>query len=97
MFSRRMRVCPPEMRFHVYVLELGDGSLYVGTTAKSVRERMQEHVMGTGKRSGRSRDVRKYRADLSPRTVCATRERAEGIERRLAASLRRRGYEVSQG
>jgi predicted GIY-YIG superfamily endonuclease len=76
-------------RFKVYVLELRDGRLYVGSTALALSERLRQH---RGERR-----VKRYRRDLSPPTMCATRERAEGIERRTAARLRARGWEVEQG
>lgn len=92
--------CPRDarglQRFRVYVLELPDGSLYVGVTAKPVQERVREHRMGTGARSGRARDVVRLRRDLSPPAMCATRERAVQIEQRTAERLRRLGWKVSQ-
>lgn len=96
----RELVCTPgpsnRQRFHIYVLELEGGRLYVGSTTKSVAERVREHRAGLGARSGRRRSGR-YRRDLSPKTVCATRERAEEIEVRLARRLRAQGWEVEQG
>jgi predicted GIY-YIG superfamily endonuclease len=87
--------CPHDrsgrQRFRIYVFEHSDGTLYVGSTAKSVAERLREH------RESRPGRGWKYRRDLSPPTVCATRERAEGIEKRTAERLRRRGYDVEQG
>jgi len=89
--------CPPDhagrQRFRIYVCELRDGTLYVGSTAKSVSERIAEHRATDGPRW---RGVR-YLRGLSPATVCATRERAEGLERRTAERLRRRGRDVEQG
>lgn len=76
-------------RFRIYVCQVGPDTLYVGSTAKSVAERVSEH-RGDGR-------AWRYRRDLSPPTVCATRERAESIERRTAERLRRRGWEVEQG
>jgi predicted GIY-YIG superfamily endonuclease len=75
-------------RFRVYVLELAGGVLYVGSTAKPLAERVNEHR--------REKRVRRYRRDLSPPAVCMTRERAESIERRTAARLRARGFDVEQ-
>lgn len=92
--------CPSDarglQRFRVYVLELKDGSLYVGVTAKSIAERLKEHRDGTGARSSRRHAYCRYRKDLSPPTICATRERAEQIEERTAERLRRVGWEVEQ-
>lgn len=93
----RTRAEPGRQRFRIYVLELEDGSLYVGCTAQSLSERLHEHRTGTGRRSGRKHAFRRYRRDLSPSAVCATRERAEGIERKLAQRLRARGWDVTQG
>lgn len=95
-----MARCEPgwenRQRFSVYVLELADGSLYVGSTTKSVSERVREHREGSRTHPGHRRHVVRYRADLSPRTVCATRERAEAIEERTARRLRAQGWEVAQ-
>lgn len=91
--------CPSDarglQRFRVYVIELEDGSLYVGVTAKSVAERLREHREGTGARSSR-RHLGRYRKDLSPGAMCATRARAEQIEERTASRLRRLGWRVVQ-
>jgi predicted GIY-YIG superfamily endonuclease len=92
--------CPPgshgRQLFRVYVLELSDGSLYVGSTAQTLEERLREHREGGGRRSGRVLAYRRLRRDLCPQAMCATRERAERIEERLAARLRARGFEVRQ-
>ena len=90
MACQASRAEPGRRPFRVYVLELPDGRLYVGSTAKSLTERIAEHRMRYGSR------VKHMRA-LSPGTVCATRERAEAIERRTAQRLRRAGWEVEQG
>lgn len=79
------------------MLELDDGRLYVGCTAGSVAERIQEHRCGTGARSSKRRKVMRYRRDLSPGAICATRQRAEALEVRVAERLRRRGFDVVQG
>ena len=42
-------------------------------------------------------NMERVRKDLAPRTICATRERAEAIEHKTAGMLRRLGWEVSQG
>ena len=84
-------------RFRIYVLEMPDGSLYVGSTAQPVSERIREHNQGAGARSHRRhRAVRRLRR-LEPPQLCATRARAEEVERRTAARLRARGYQVRQG
>lgn len=75
-------------KFTVYVLYLTDGRMYVGTTAKALSERLNEHRYREGRRFKRSRKVGQ---------ICSTRERAEGIERKTAALLRRQGLEVVQG
>lgn len=80
---------PGRKKFRIYVLELGPGQLYVGSTAKALAERLREHR--SERWSGR------YRRDLSPGTLCATRERAEQVERKTAERLRRRGWDVVQG
>lgn len=84
-------------RFRIYVLEMPDGSLYVGSTAQSLAERLREHREGGGARSHKRRCYRRVRRDLAPATICATRERAEAIEHRTAERLRARGWEVRQG
>lgn len=84
--------------FRVYVLQFCDSDeLYVGVTAKTVPERMREHQGGGGKRSGRAHRVCRWRRDLGPPAVCATRARAEAIEQRTAERLRRLGWTVRQG
>ena len=82
--------------FHVYVVELASGSLYVGSTAEDVATRLMKSRLGAGARSGRRRSG-KYRRDLSPKAVCATRARAEALEAKTARRLRARGWEVEQG
>jgi len=93
--------CPSDsrgmQRFRVYVLEMGDGSLYVGVTAQPLSERLREHRTGTGARSHRRHVYKRVRPDLAPKTLCVTRERAEAIEHRTAKALRRIGYDVRQG
>lgn len=84
-------------RFRVYVFETDGGQLYVGLTAQPVSERLREHRTGGGARSGRKHRVCKRRRDLEPAAVCATRERAEKVEERVARRLRARGYDVVQG
>lgn len=73
------------IKFTVYVLKLTDGSYYVGSTSKTVAERVQEHQI---KRPGsRLIDSVKW---------CTTREAAERIERKVAAALKRSGKTVKQ-
>lgn len=96
-----MRACPHDaegrQRFRVYVFETAPGVLYVGLTALPVARRLRQHERGTGQRSTRRHHVRRRMRKLEPKTVCATRERAEGLERRTAARLRARGWEVHSG
>jgi predicted GIY-YIG superfamily endonuclease len=80
---------PGRRPFRVYVLALPDGRLYVGSTAKPLAERIAEHRMRYGRVT--------HRRDLSPGTVCMTRDRAERVERRTAQRLRAKGWEVEQG
>lgn len=84
---------PERQLFRIYVVELRDGALYVGSTAKSVSERVAEHRALDGPRWRGA----VYKRGLSPGAVCATRDRAEKIERRTAERLRARGYDVEQG
>jgi predicted GIY-YIG superfamily endonuclease len=74
-------------RFSIYVLKLGPRHYYVGCTAKTLAERISEH-----RASGR-----KFKHARSLGQWCLTREKAEVLERRVAAELRRKGYEVEQG
>lgn len=74
-------------RISVYVLRLPDGSLYVGSTAKTVRERLAEH------RAQRGAGCRLFGAV----SWCGSRAAAEKLEARAARRLRARGYRVTQG
>lgn len=98
--ARRGRVTPAcgegRQLFHVYVLETEPGRLYVGSTAEDVATRLMKSRLGAGARSGRRRSG-KYRRDLSPRAICATRARAEALEVKTARRLRAQGWEVEQG
>jgi len=73
----------------------GMDCLYVGQTAKTPKERFEQHKEGYKS----NRYTRKYgvrlRPDLYERyNPIKTRDRAEEMEQRLAAKLRTRGYAV---
>jgi len=73
----------------------GMDCLYVGQTAKTPKERFEQHKDGYKS----NRYTKKYgvrlRPDLYERyNPIKTRERAEEMEQRLAAKLRTRGYAV---
>ena len=73
--------------------------LYVGSTAKDVHVRHEEHCckdqMSTG-HTVRRHGSRGLRLDLARGKYAMTREKAEEIERRVAETLRRKGYGVAQ-
>ena len=74
--------------------------LYVGSTAKDVHVRHEEHCCGDRDRM-RGHVVRKHgsrglRLDLARGKYAMSRPKAVEMERRLAESLRRRGYGVAQ-
>ncbi|MDP2727255.1 MAG: GIY-YIG nuclease family protein, partial [Dehalococcoidia bacterium] len=90
-------------QFSVYILELLDGSLYVGQTTKAVEDRMQDHI--DGHKSGRACrriGVRGLRHDLMEDedltdltiTSLATALRRE---RRVARNMANRGFKVHGG
>jgi predicted GIY-YIG superfamily endonuclease len=76
-------------RFSVYALELPDGTVYVGSTAKPVRERLAEHRAQRGARCRLLGSI--------IRGAGTTRAQAERVEAAVARDLRRRGYTVTQG
>ena len=90
--------------YRVYVIELEDFRsrhdprfpwVYVGQTAKTPEQRLDEHKRGVNA----ARVVRKHglrlRPDLYEREpLTTTREEAERLERRVARKLRARGYSV---
>lgn len=83
-------------RYRVYVGELADGSLYVGSTAKSVRARWAEHMRGDGGR--RTRKLKAGRLLANGQSGYAlTRRNAERLENKIARQLRRQGYRVHCG
>lgn len=75
---------------HVYAIELPDGTIYVGSTCKTIAQRVAEHRENHGR-------VRLRRDLCPPGRHALTREGAERIERELAERLRRMGHEVRQG
>jgi predicted GIY-YIG superfamily endonuclease len=74
-------------RLVVYVLQLPDGTLYVGSTAKPIVTRLKEHRARRGARCRLLGAVRR----------CGSRGEAERAEARIARELRGRGYVVGQG
>lgn len=84
--------------YRVYVLECGDGSLYVGSTAHPVAVRVAQHRAGgrLAARVCRRFGVRRVRRALCPGRVYPTRAHAEAAERALAVRLRRRFPVVHQ-
>jgi hypothetical protein len=79
------------MQFRVYVLELDDGSLYVGSTGHDIKARVAQHraktnlsarLFRTGKRL-----IRRIRWDLCPAQVYVTRLPVEAAERICARRL----------
>ena len=92
------RSTPTRRIYTLYVIELTDGSLYVGSSSLDPEERFRQHVDGIltaypVKRYGPKR----LRSDLAARRHAFSRPKAEEIEQELAATLRRRGYCVWQG
>ena len=78
--------------YGVYVIELNDGSLYVGSTAKAFEERLAQHQAG-GRLAGKvgRRAFKRLRPDLYgqlPRFP--KRHQAQRAERKLTNSLRHR-------
>ena len=72
--------------------------LYVGSTAKDVHVRHDEHCCNV-RMPGRV--VRKYgsqglRLDLARGKYAMSRQKAEDLERQLAEALRRQGFGVAQ-
>ena len=92
---------PSAMHDPLFDYELRDVTkpcLYVGSTAKDVHVRHDEHCCHV-RMPGRV--VQKYgsrglRFDLARGKYAMTREKAEEMERRLAESLRRQGFGVAQ-
>jgi predicted GIY-YIG superfamily endonuclease len=92
-------------RYWVYVIEetrRGETSLYVGSSAKSPRQRLQEHRDGHSycESCGNKKIIRgrlRLRQDLMPERTFTSREAAERVERRTAASLKHRGFSVKGG
>lgn len=72
--------------------------LYVGSTAKAIAERYEDHDRGawTQSRAVRKHGAGPLRPDLAQGKYPYSRDKAEEIEARLADSLRSQGYGVSQ-
>lgn len=78
------------VRCYVYVIEIPSrGILYVGSTCKTVKERVAEHRAKFG-------DAR-ARHDLFSKSPFKTRQQAEEFEAALAKTLRLLGHKVRQG
>lgn len=76
-------------RCRVYAVELGPREVYVGATRLSVRERFRQHKAGGKTSSGVvRRRGKRLRPDLSA---------GYSSEKKLAASLRSRGFKVRGG
>lgn len=97
-----------QRQYFVYVIELRDEAatrvdprkpcVYVGQTGKSPEERLAEHLRGYR----HSRWVRQFGIRLRPRLYTnfnplSSRPEAEQMERRLAKSLKDRGFTVFGG
>ena len=89
--------------YHVYVIELDAGSkyrFYVGSTGKTVGQRLVDNWEKYGSQGNGPRLVRRHflqmRMNLVPRNsiVSPSREEAEDLEAELADSLRDEGYTV---
>ncbi len=78
--------------------DLGKTCLYVGSTAKTIAERYEEHTSGgrTQSRAVRKHGAKQLRPDLAQGKYAYSRDKAEEIEARLADTLRSQGYRVSQ-
>lgn len=86
--------------FRVYVIELRDGSLYVGSTAHPIRHRYAQHRAGVrlAARACKRVGVRRLRPGLYKHLQpFSNRVRAEREEGRLAYQLRQQGYRVHGG
>ena len=99
--------------WHVYVIDLKQsdlkvkpksGHVYVGSTSKTVNERVEEHQYGAGTSKGHrlnSKYVTKHfdglNKSLSPTEKFFTSKSAEEKEERLAEELCRKGYLVRAG
>lgn len=72
--------------------------LYVGSTAKEIAERYDDHITGawTQSRAVRRHGCTDLRHDLARKRYALSREKAEQLECQLAESLRRQGFGVSQ-
>ncbi|HKO91719.1 MAG TPA: hypothetical protein VJU61_11225 [Polyangiaceae bacterium] len=72
--------------------------LYVGSTAKAIEERYDDHQVGswTQSRAAQKHGVKRLRPDLAQGKYAYSRDKAVEIEARLADTLRSQGYGVSQ-
>jgi len=85
-------------RHRVYVLRLKNGDLYVGSTAKSIEERAEQHRVGlNAARACKRHGVERVEHRLCLNKCFATREKAQAVERKLAEDLRRKHSVVHQG
>lgn len=91
-----------DRRYRVYVLRLKNGDLYVGSTGRSINQRLAQHRDPGHKKPARpvrAHGVDRLETDLCLRETFATRDEAERVERQLANKLRkeRPGVRVHQG
>lgn len=80
-----------DRRYRVYVLRLGNGDLYVGSTGKTFRQRFEDHCKPSHHQP--AQPVAKYGAKKLETALCikksyASRSAAVRAERRLAERLR---------
>ena len=80
-----------DRRFRVYVLRLKNGDLYVGSTAKSINQRFEDHLDTS--REQRAKAVKRHGLKSLEVRYCirkayASRNAAVKAERRLAERLR---------
>ncbi len=78
--------------FHVYVLRLADGALYIGQT-KDVDARVRAHTEGRGARI----TTKNQPVSLVHSAAVKTRQAAVDAERLLRDAMRRAGMRVSMG
>ena len=80
-----------DRRYRVYVLRLGNGDLYVGSTGKSIQQRYAEHCDRNRKKPARAVKrfgVVRLETRMGIRKSYASRSAAVGAERSLAVRLR---------
>lgn len=91
-----------DRRYRVYVLRLKNGDLYVGSTGRSINQRLAQHCDPGHKKPAqpvRAHGVDRLETGLCIRKAYAARSAAVRAERRLAERLRkaRPGVRVHQG